>query len=293
MKHLKQVINEIRSLSNDDKPISNGMLFDLICYPPKMPLRLHQEQLLEKAEKQTCSVFDKEFSGKDLKFNVFTWGSGKHKILLTHGWGSKASDLSEIIIALQDLPNTEIIAFDAPGNGSSQADLSNLILYVGAVKEIIAKIGNPDIFIGHSLGAMANIMSIQSLNVKPSAVISITPLIRLKENFIATLNSANVKPSVQDSFFEDFEHLFGIEASYFNLNTLYDSNLNFPHLIAYDEYDLVSPYDYLKEFITNYSNIQTKSYPLAGHEKILRNQAAIADITDFITKRSQSPLLRG
>ena len=286
MKHLKQVINEIRSLSNDDKPISNEMLFDLICYPPKMPLRLHQEQLLEKAEKQTFSVFDKEFSDKDLKFNVFTWGSGKHKILLTHGWGSKAADLSEIILALQNVQDTQIIAFDAPGNGSSEATLSNLILYVGAVKEIIAKIGNPDVFIGHSLGAMANIMSIKSLNVKPIAVISITPLIRLKENFIATLNSANVKPSVQDSFFEEFEQLFSIEASYFNLNTLYDSKFDFPHLIAYDEYDLISPYDYLKEFTSTYSNVQTKPYPLAGHEKILRNQTLIADISDFITKRS-------
>lgn len=285
MKHLKQVINDIRYLNNNDQPVSNGMLFDLICYPPKMPPRLHQERLLEKAEKRSFSIFDKEFSGQDLKFNVFTWGSGKHKILLTHGWGSKAADLSELIIALLEVPDTEIIAFDAPGNGSSEAPLSNLILYVGAIKEILAQKGNPAIFIGHSLGAMANIISIRDLNITPGAVISITPLIRLKENFIATLNSADVKPSVQNSFFEEFEQLFGVEASYFNLDTLYNPKLNFPHFIAYDENDLIAPYSYLSEFMTTYPNVQSKAYPSAGHEKILRNQAVIEDIIDFINKR--------
>lgn len=178
----------------------NALLWQLICYSPKMPPRLQQQQLLDEAERFNLSVTDDYFAKKDLIFNGFKWGKGKHKILITHGWGSKAADFSEIITALKDFPEVEVIAFDAPGNGSSEGDLSNLLLYALAVKAIINTFGVPDIFIGHSLGAMANIAAITNLELSPLLTISITPLIRLHENFEASMNVAEVSPSAQAAF---------------------------------------------------------------------------------------------
>ena len=46
MKKLKQIIQDVKTLITENKPDElNSMLWQLICYPPKMPLRLHQEQL--------------------------------------------------------------------------------------------------------------------------------------------------------------------------------------------------------------------------------------------------------
>src|SRR5882757_6717915 len=157
MKKLKQIFNEVKTGTSHTLDELNQLLWQLICYSPKMPVRLQQQQLLDEAEKFTLKAKDEYFAHLDLSFNGFKWGSGKRKVLITHGWGSKAADFTELITALREIDDLEIIAFDAPGNGSSESELSNLLLYIEAIKAVVLHCGKPDIVIGHSLGAMANI----------------------------------------------------------------------------------------------------------------------------------------
>ncbi len=278
MKHLKQIINQVKSLTAAEIPVTNDLLFQLICYSPKMPARLQQQQLLDEAESIELPVFDKEFSHTELIFKVFKWGSGKRKILLTHGWGSKAADFHELITALRNLDDVQIIAFDAPGNGSSESELSNLILYTKAVKQVMLHYGSPAILIGHSLGAMANVMATQEIGITPALLISLTPLIRLKENFEATMNAAGVHQRSQDHFFEEFEALFGVKAAFFNLTTLYPPDGQVNHWLAYDQADQIAPYPYLADFLTAHPEVNAQAFNGAGHDKIIKTPAVIQEI---------------
>ncbi len=169
MKKLKSIIQQITSVSSDDKQALNDLIWDFICYSPQWPLRHHQEQLLDEAEKFSIRVYDEHFAKGDLNVNGFKWGNGKYTVLLTHGWGSKAADFFEMINALRALDLT-VISFDAPGNGSSEGNLSNLLLYAAGVKGVVDKFGMPDISIGHSLGAMANVVGLK--DTPPSLLIS-------------------------------------------------------------------------------------------------------------------------
>ena len=205
MKKLKQIITQVLAFPKGKPGELNDLLWQLICYSPKMPVRLQQEQLLNEAEKFSLKVNDDYFANKELLFNGFKWGNGQRKVLITHGWGSKAADFTEIIIALKKVGDLEIIAFDAPGNGSSEGELSNLLLFTEATKAIILKYGKPDIVIGHSLGAMANVMALNELMIIPSLLISIAPLIRLKENFEASMTFAEVPLEAQESFLKSFD----------------------------------------------------------------------------------------
>ena len=108
-----------------------------------------------------------------------------------------------------------IIAFDAPGNGSSEGELSNLLLFVQAIEVIVLKCGVPHIAIGHSLGAMANSMAFKQPGITPDLLISIAPLIRLQENFEASMTMAGVNKSAQNTFLKSFADKFGTPASYF------------------------------------------------------------------------------
>jgi len=164
MKKLKQIIQTVKA-STDDSPGLNDLLWQLICYSPKMPVRMRQQQLLDESEKHSLYALDEFFVKRDLLFNTFKWGSGSKRIIITHGWGSKAADFSELITALREIPDTEIIAFDAPGNGSSEGELSNLELYVHAVAAIIKHYGKPDVMIGHSLGGITNVMAVAQTGV--------------------------------------------------------------------------------------------------------------------------------
>jgi len=282
MKKLKTVFNQVKSLNGAEAPDMINLLWQLICYSPKMPARLQQQQLLDQAKPFTLEVDDPHFSKSTLKFNGFIWGEGSRRIMITHGWGSKAGDFSELITALKNIDDTQVIAFDAPGNGSSEGELSNLLLFAKAVEAVIRTFGAPDVVIGHSLGGMANAIAIKETGIKPALLISIAPLINLKENFIASLNAADVAQDLQDKFFVDFEALFKMDASAFTLNNLYPANAIARHWLAYDPEDKIAPLVFLESFLVAHPEIETKVYEGRGHERIIKDDCVIADIVNLI-----------
>jgi hypothetical protein len=282
MKKLKQIISQIKTDTTSTSNAFNDMLWQLICYSPKMPVRLQQEQLLSEAEKFSLNVRDEYFANKELLFNGFKWGNGKKKLLITHGWGSKAADFTEMITALKEINDLEIIAFDAPGNGSSEGELSNLLLYIEAIKAIISNYGKPDIVIGHSLGAMANVIALREMMFMPSLLISLTPLIRLKENFEVSMNAVGVSQLAQDDFLKSFENKFNRPASFYNLNNWYSFDGQLKHWLAYDQNDQVSTYEYMEEFLDNHQSILSQKYDGIGHERIIKSTQVINDLVDVI-----------
>lgn len=278
MKKLKQIFTEVKESSSLSPGELNQLLWQLICYSPKMPVRFQQQQLLDEAEKFSLHARDNNFAHKELTFNGFKWGNGKHKILITHGWGSKAADFAEMIMALQEIDDLEIIAFDAPGNGSSEGELSNLLLYIEAVKAIIARYGKPDVILGHSLGATANMIALKELMMSPQLLISLTPLIRLKENFEASMSAAEVSKQAQDDFLKSFEEVFQTPASRYNMTDLYDFDGKVSHWLAYDQLDLVSPSGFIEEFLTANQSVEDSCYEGIGHERIIKSTEVINDV---------------
>lgn len=255
---------------------------EFIFYSPKMPLRLHQEQLIAGSKQFSLPVFDTYFTRSEISINCFSWGNGKRKVLLTHGWASKALDFYELIIALLKNEDLEVIAFDAPGNGSSVSEFSNLMLYADSVKSIAVNYAQPDVLIGHSLGGMANVIAIQELGMQPAQLISIAPLIRLKENFEQSLESVNIAAADQAIFFKNFATEFPVPASHFNLTSLYQLNADINHFLAFDPEDHISPYPFLQDFLARNPAIVVKSFSDVGHYKILKSIDVIEDIVQLI-----------
>ncbi|MFD2288709.1 alpha/beta fold hydrolase [Pedobacter petrophilus] len=280
MKRLKQLTNSLKTTAENP---DDGQMREFIFYSPKMPLRIHQEELVAAAKIFTLAVYDPYFTQSNLEINCFSWGIGKIKILLTHGWASKALDFYELIVELLKMDDVEVIAFDAPGNGSSGSDLSNLMFYTDAVKSIASNYTQPDFVIGHSLGSMANVIALQDLNLSPKMLISIAPLIRLKEKFAQSLTSVGIAAVHQDRFFDNFAKEFPVRASYFNLVNLYEENRNFNHFVAFDPEDDISTYPFLKEFLDKFPDINATAYEGVGHYKILKSNEVINDIVLKIT----------
>lgn len=282
MKRLKEIINELKISTEIQQQDAEKLIREFIFYSPKMPLRLHQETLLADSKRFTLKVFDAYFTQGYLDVNCFSWGTGDVKVVLTHGWASKAADFYELITALRKIDDLEIIAFDAPGNGSSVSELSNLMLYADSVKSIAENYAAPDFLIGHSLGGMANVIAVQEAALNPKWLISIAPLIRLKENFAQSMDSVNIGQSAQENFFKNFSEEFPVKAEHFNLTGLYSLKADFNHFLAFDEEDHISPYPFLAEFLTKNKGIKAKAYQGAGHYKILKSPDVIRDLLNII-----------
>jgi hypothetical protein len=282
MKNLRQVVENIKLLDISNEHQLQDLLWKLIFYSPKMPGRLHQQNLVDLAVKGDLKVYDEYFSRSELNFKTFRWGNGPIKVLLTHGWGSKGVDFSELINTLILNPNLEIWAFDAPGNGGSEGELSNLILFADAIRQIQTTFGMPDVMIGHSLGAMANAYVIDQRKSKPKLLISIAPLVNLTENFRTTMTSVGVSEKAQQDFFNSFQSLYGFSTDRFLLNDLYSDEEQTNHLLFYEENDLVSPAKYVKGFLKAHPEIRIRKYDDTTHAKIIVDSRVIAEIDQFI-----------
>lgn len=221
---------------------------------------------------------DPYFAKKELTFNGYIWGTGSKKIYLTHGWSSKAADFTELITALMLLDDVQIIAFDALGNGSSEGELSNLMLYVNPLEAIINTYGMPKILIGHSLGVMANIVTLKEFQEQPELLISITPVVKLEQNFTGMMNHAGVSPENQVRWFDAFEDNYKFPVSYFDMKSLYALPASTKHIVYCDEQDELLPYVQLAEFLEQQPQIITKAFNGAGHYKILKEPALIEAI---------------
>lgn len=279
MKRLKQIVSQVKE--HADSEVSkqvNDLLWQLICYSPKMPLRLHQEQFLNTAEHFTVTVCDKYFTNTNLTVNAFKWGRGAKKVLITHGWGSKAADFTEMISALTANTGLQVIAFDAPGCGSSEGDLTNILLIAAAAEAVIAATGTPHVIVGHSAGAMANVVTLTKLNINPGLLISITPIILLQENFLKTMDAANVSAENQQEFLRTFNEKYGRWPSSFNMTDLYTFGPDQNHWLAYDEHDMTLPHEYLQSFLAKHPDIRTQNFDNAGHAAIIKNPEAIAAV---------------
>lgn len=257
-------------------------LWNYISFPIRLPNRPHQRELLAQATHFSMHAHDPYFAKNDLTFNGYVWGSGIKKILLTHGWSSKATDFAEIIAALLELNDVQVIAFDALGNGSSEGELSNLMLYVKPLEAIINAYGMPDIVIGHSLGAMANIVALKAFEASPGLLISITPVIELQQNFTGMMNYAEVSTENQHRWFEAFEENYRLPVSYFDMKSLYALDPTTKHLVFYDKDDELLPYIQLNEFLEGQPQILKHEFNGAGHYKILKEPDLIAAIKEVI-----------
>jgi hypothetical protein len=279
MKNFKKIIGEISSIDPQDQENFQELLLKYICYSPKMPLRIFQEQLIDSAEKTVLTVKNHFFSEQELSFNVFKWGSGSRRIILTHGWASKGADFYDLILALQKVEDVELIAFDAPGNGSSEGDLSGLMLFVEAVKAIVEHFGQPEVTIGHSLGAMANIVALAEIKAYPKQIISMAPMVNLGANFKVSMEAIAVTEEAQQTFFGLFEERFQQPISHFNLIDWASFTTEASeHWVAYDENDKIAPFLYTESFLAENSSITATNYVDAGHEKIIRLPNVIEEV---------------
>lgn len=284
MKTYKQRLLEVRKTA-DPKALLTA-LWNYISFPIRLPNRPHHEALLEQATRFSMQVNDPYFAKKDLSFQGYIWGTGSRKIYLTHGWSSKAADFTEIITVLLALEDVQVIAFDAIGNGSSEGELSNLMLYVKPLEAIVARYGMPEVLIGHSLGAMANVVALQAFEAQPKLLISITPVIELADNFTGMMNHAGVNAAAQATWFQDFHDYYKLPVSYFDMKSLYVELPDTKHLVFYDEQDEMLAYAQLERFLKQQPELETQAFNGAGHYRILRDEAFVEALSAAVRVRT-------
>ena len=250
--------------------------FQLFCTP------------LEKSKKQTPPVFKfaepvyELFNGKKLK--GYRWNKGQPvKILILHGFASAAHKFHRYVLPLIE-KGYEVIAFDAPGHGSSEGSTINALDYKMMIKKVMEHHGPINGFITHSFGGLAVSLALEETphdeNTKVVLIAPATETTTAIDGAFKMLGITNKK--VRAEFDKIIFELSGQKPEWFSVNRAMN-NIKASVLWIHDEYDDTTPLtDALKIKEKRLPNVEFVITRGLGHTKIYIDQDVMDRVINFL-----------
>ena len=115
------------------------------------------------AESVMANADTVELSVEGKAVRAYRWANeGRPRILLAHGWESRAARLAAWVEPLLDA-GFEVVAYDAPAHGESEGKQTNPKEMVLTMAELARRVGPIDGCVGHSLGGFSVLMAASAL----------------------------------------------------------------------------------------------------------------------------------
>jgi pimeloyl-ACP methyl ester carboxylesterase len=251
--------------------LAHKYFIHLFITPFKYKVPEKEKELLKTAHEFSVTVNDKRIQG-------YRWGTMGPKILLVHGWAGRAGQFRGIIPAL--LANGyQCVAFDGPAHGRSEGKQTNPVEFADTMK---AMGDGFHAVIAHSFGGVAALYSI-STGFRVKNLINISSPTIAGQVILNFRRAVNASPAAGQAFRQHIIDNYGFtfeEISALHLIRNLPAPLDL-FLIQDDHDPEVAP--------ENATELQ-KVYPSAkvlftkdlGHTRILRDEAVISSILDFL-----------
>ncbi|MBP8792944.1 MAG: alpha/beta hydrolase [Lutibacter sp.] len=213
--------------------------------------------------------------------NIFTYGYSKRKVLLVHGWSGRNTQFFKISDKLLE-NGFMTIGYDAPAHGKSSGKTSNMTEFIAVNKFLQEKYGPFEIVIGHSLGGMAVLNSMQQfLNVKKAIVIGSGNIItHIIEDFIAKIQLKEQQVVKMKSF---YLKKFGKDIDEYSSH-IAAKDIKTPTLVIHDTEDKEVPITCAYEIRKKLEFGELLVTSGLGHTRILKDNSVVTKIIDFIKK---------
>lgn len=211
-------------------------------------------------------------------FVRYTWGAGP-TVLLVHGWAGRGSQLGGMAAPLV-AAGYRVVTFDAPAHGDSPGPRTNLVEVGNLIRLLSEEEGGFAAIIGHSFGGMAAgyALSQGARAAKLVTVGSPVTMAYILESFGEQIDASDRTVGHLKSY---IERLAQRDVETFSLShTLADVEI--PGLIMHDEDDQDVPCEQAHLLHPHWPGSELSLTQGLGHRRILRDEATIARIVDFV-----------
>lgn len=250
--------------------------FKLFCTP------------LEKSKKQTPPVFKfaepiyELFNGNKLK--GYRWNKGQPvKILILHGFASAAHKFHRYVLPLIE-KGYEVIAFDAPGHGSSEGATINALEYKMMIKKVMQDHGPINGFITHSFGGLAVSLALEEMpHDENTKVVLIAPATETTTAIDGAFKMLGIKnKKVRAEFDKIIVEISGQQPEWFSVTRALN-NIKAKVLWLHDAYDDTTPLtDALKTKDQRLPNVEFVITSGLGHRRIYSDEEVMNKVIDFL-----------
>jgi pimeloyl-ACP methyl ester carboxylesterase len=196
-----------RALSFAAPPLATRAAAALFRMPPRHKTSPAERQILAWGRQGSVSVSSGTLA-------TWSWGEGP-AVLLIHGWGSRGARLGSFVEPLV-AAGYSVVAFDAPGHGSSSGRLSSLPQFVEAVLAVSRPHAPFPAVIAHSMGGAAAALAIQrGLNIERAAFLA--PSANPGSYTRRFAEVLRLPPAIRESMERRFERQFGFRWEEFDV----------------------------------------------------------------------------
>ncbi|WP_224490640.1 alpha/beta hydrolase [Robertkochia flava] len=247
----------------------------IFCTPFKfkMPRREHDMDRQSKQEKLIVPGIGKEIV-------VYHYGKSSKKVLLVHGWSGRGTQLFKIAEALNKA-GYSTISFDAPAHGKARGKRTQMLEFIESCLFINREFGPFEYAVGHSLGAMTLLNSVQrGIKFKKMVLVGSGNLVTdIMRDFTDKLG---LKPVVGIQMKRYFDEISGMDAA--SLSAEYVApEVALPVLVIHDTEDRDVPVEAAYRIHKNLPESELMITEGLGHRKILGDKKVIRQITEFFT----------
>ncbi len=177
--------------------------------------------------------------------------------------------------------NYSVYSFDAPAHGESEGKHTHMYEFVDGIIEMDKKFGNFDLIIGHSMGGVATLNSVNNGVKVPKVVIIGTPnlLVNVITDFCMNINFSDkmvplIKNYIEDRYKESIDTVSG---------EVVGSKIDIPILIIHDKNDIDVQYSEAETMNNKIAKAELFTTEKLGHRRILGDNNVISKVIDFIS----------
>lgn len=212
---------------------------------------------------------------------VYEYGNSGKKVLLSHGWSGRGTQLVKIADSL--LANGySTISFDAPAHGKSPGRKTNMKEFIEVVLEIEKQYGPFEAAIGHSLGGMA-ILNAWNTHKSISKLVTIGSGNVIDDIIADFISQLGLKPAIGPLMKQQIENRLHETIHRFSAY-IAAQTVTVPVLVIHDTEDVDVPVAAAKHIHENLSNGKLIITQGLGHRKILGDKKVIDEIMLFLKK---------
>jgi pimeloyl-ACP methyl ester carboxylesterase len=211
------------------------------------------------------------------------WRAGpsvaRARVVMLHGWESRAAHLSKLIEPLL-AGGLEVVALDAPAHGDSPGLEAHPVAFADALREAGRVLGPFDAVIGHSMGGGAALLAIaEGLDVKRAVTIgapaSVGGVLHRFANYVGLPSRA------ESAFRRAVVGAVGRPVEEVSVDVI-AAGIAQPVLLVHDVDDVEVPFSEataLERLLPNATLFSTRGL---GHRRVIRDAAVAEKVAQFV-----------
>jgi pimeloyl-ACP methyl ester carboxylesterase len=255
-------------------PGSAAVLGERLFITPPPPRRPTREADWAKQARKTVMATD----AGDL--TAWTWGDGEPTVLLVHGWAGRGLQLGAFAAALVE-GGCRVVAYDAPGHGSSPGRTSSLIEMARGAGAMTRALGGVDAVIAHSLGATAVVLAAGRGELSAGRLVVLAPSASLWEIVARFGLMTGFSPEVLGRMRRRLAKRFHFDWDA-SEPLVIAPRMEMPLFVVHDEKDRFVPHAEGASLADGWPGGELMTTHGLGHHRLLREPTVVARVSEFV-----------